>query len=166
MKYSCGILAAAVFAFLGYSTNGLVTTDIADVLDTEGGAAPVLENVGSGLTADESELAFGDVEDGSTSILDFSFNASNLPAIAAPPADVTISGSTNFTVSKSHDSGYGASVTVEQDNDGQNGDVQDTTIYVKFAPDAEEEFTGTVTLSYGGIETVIDLTGTGTPAIP
>lgn len=72
-------------------------------------------------------------------------------------SDVVITASENFEVSTTNGSGFSTALTLKP----SAGTLNNTTVYVRFKPSEINEYTGEVTITYGGKYETILLTGEG-----
>ena len=108
-------------------------------------------------TIDVTELNFGEVQAGTESILTYSISGSNLTD------DINITLATGVSYSISDDNvNFSTSLTLPQ----TDGNVIETLIYVKFAPDAKIDYNDTIThSSTGAANRQVSLSGSTTADI-
>ncbi len=136
-----------------------VQTYIGSVTNSSTGASQVVIGLsGNGITpaisVTPTTLAFNNVEVGSSSEMSYALIGSNLTN------DVTVTAPTGYQVSLTSGSGFASSVVATQISGSVNA-----TIYVKFAPTAEQAYTGNITNESAGATTQnVAVTGTGVVA--
>jgi len=97
-----------------------------------------------------SAIDFRNIQTGNSSVFNYYINGQNLP-------DLSITSTSEFTISLSEGSGYTQSLSLSP----VDGKVSDT-IFVKFSPPAKTDYSGQITHTSTGAETkYISLTGTG-----
>jgi formylglycine-generating enzyme required for sulfatase activity len=110
------------------------------------------------IGANPTTLSFGSVEVGQTSSNQtFTLTGSNLTS------NITVTAPTGFQVSASSGSGFANSINFTP----ASGSV-DSTVYVRFIPTAEQEYSGNISLTSTGVETInVSVSGTGIiPTVP
>ncbi len=106
------------------------------------------------ITVSEPSISFGEVETGNTAEQSYTVSGSDLTN------DIELTAPTGFEISLTSGSGFASSLILTQ----SGGTVATTPVYVRFAPVAEQTYSGNVShTSSGATQTDVLVSGTGVP---
>ena len=151
---SGGTINTTIYVKFSVSSTGTFSTNIAN--DGGGATTKNVAVTGKGveqiIEVSPTTLNFGEVETGTSVVMNYNLTGSNLSN------DITITAPSSFyKVSLSETSGFASYIIVPE----TNGSV-DETIYVQFTPTAQTTYSGNVTnVSSGATSKNIAVTGTG-----
>jgi hypothetical protein len=105
------------------------------------------------LTVSQASLTFGDVETSNCKTIPYQIAGNYLTT------NVTVAAPSGYQVSLSENAGFASSITV-----GHTGGSLGKTIFVKFCPTIEQDYTGVITNASSGATTVnVEVSGKGIP---